>query len=387
MGISRALAILAVVFTPATSILYSQASMSKTNHGDFLLYVGTYSKGVYGYRFDTATGDAQPLGLMGEITNPSFIATDSKYKNLYAASELDGNVDGKVGAFAINRETGLLQLWNTRSSDGEAPCHVSVDATGKIVLVANYGTGGVAVFPIEHDGGLGEMKQLLTAKGSSVNHERQAGPHAHEAVISPDNRFAYVPDLGLDHIRIYKIDAAAGSLSPNDPPFAQMHPGNGPRHIALTSDGKFAYVINELNPVVTVFTRDPATGALTQIQEVSTLPEGFKGGEVGPAEIELDRAGKFLYASNRGPGTIAVFAVAPGSGTLKQVQVAATGNTWPRGFLIDPSGKWLIAGDHKANKFVVFRIDPDAGTITLTGKSFDVSSPVSFVFVPVLSPR
>ncbi len=387
MGISRALAILAVVFTPATSILYSQASMSKTNHGDFLLYVGTYSKGVYGYRFDTATGDAQPLGLMGEITNPSFIATDSKYKNLYAASELDGNVDGKVGAFAINRETGLLQLWNTRSSDGEAPCHVSVDATGKIVLVANYGTGGVAVFPIEHDGGLGEMKQLLTAKGSSVNHERQAGPHAHEAVISPDNRFAYVPDLGLDHIRIYKIDAAAGSLSPNDPPFAQMHPGNGPRHIALTSDGKFAYVINELNPVVTVFTRDPATGALTQIQEVSTLPEGFKGGEVGPAEIELDRAGKFLYASNRGLGTIAVFAVAPGSGTLKQVQVAATGNTWPRGFVIDPSGKWLIAGDHKANKFVVFRIDPDAGTITLTGKSFDVSSPVSFVFVPALSSR
>jgi 6-phosphogluconolactonase len=214
-----------------------------------------------------------------------------------------------------------------------------------------------------------------------VNPERQQGPHAHEAVPSPDNRFLYVPDLGLDQIRIYKLNAAAQKLATNDPPFAKLPPGNGPRHIALTPDGKFAYVVNELKSVVTVFARNRSTGALSQSQEVSTLPEGFTG-DNAPAEILMDSVGKFVYASNRGPGTIAVFARAPGTGALKQIQTAATEGTWPRGVVIDPTGRFLFAGDQKSNRFVVFEIDHAGGTLKLTGKGFDVSSPVSFVFVP-----
>jgi 6-phosphogluconolactonase len=363
------------------SARYSQGFMATRNQSNFFLYAGIYGKGVFGYGFNSENGDLKPLGLLAEITNPSFVATDPDYRDLYAVSEIDGAVNGGVAAFAIDRSTGALKQLNTRSSDGQAPCHISVDKTGKMVFVANYGTGQLGVFPIDHDGGLGELHQLMKAEGHSINPERQAGPHAHEAVVSPDNRFVYVPDLGLDQIRIYKLDSAAGNVSPNDPPFAKLPPGNGPRHIAFSSNGKLAYVANELKSLVTVFTRDPATGALTQIQEVSTLPEGFTG-DSAPAEILLDHADKFVYASNRGPGTITVFAVAPEKGTLTQIQVAATGGTWPRGVEMDPSGRFLLAGDQKANRFVVFEVNPDSGKLHLTGKAFDVPSPVSFVFVP-----
>lgn len=360
--------------------LVSQICIGASQEMKYIVYVGVYGKGIYGYRFNPENGDLQSLGLTAEITNPSWVTTDSGYRHLYAASELEGNAIGKVGAFAIDQNTGKLKPLNTRSSDGVAPCHVSVDANGKMVFVANYTTGQLAVFPAGSDGSVGEP-QVMSAHGSSVNKERQEGPHAHEAVVSPDNRFLYVPDLGLDEIRIYKIDAAAQKVSANDPPFAKLHPGNGPRHIALTPDGKFAYVVNELKPVVTVFTRDTGSGALSQIQELSLLAEGYKG-ESGPAEILLDRSGRFIYASNRGPGTITVFAVAHGTGALKQIQVAETGGTWPRGVEFDPSGRFLFVGDQKANKFVLFDVDQQSGKLHLSGKTIDVPSPVSFVFVP-----
>jgi 6-phosphogluconolactonase len=369
-----------IVLNLFLAALVSQISIGAPKQMKFILYVGTYGKGVYGYRFNSDTGDLQPLGLLAEITNPSWLTTDSSYRNLYAASELDGNVNGNVGAFTIDRTSAKLNPLNTRSSDGVAPCHVSVDATGKMVFAANYTSGQLAVFPTGPDGSLREP-QVIAAHGSSVNKERQEGPHAHEAVVSPDNRFLYVPDLGLDQIHIYKIDTAAEKVTPNDPPFVKLSPGNGPRHMALTKDGKFAYVVNELKPVVTVFTRDPSSGVLTQVQEVSLLAEGYKG-ESGPAEILLDHAGRFVYASNRGPGTITVFAVTPGTGTLKQIQVAETGGTWPRGVEFDPSGKLLFAGDQKANNFVLFDVDAQSGKLHLSGKKFEVPSPVSFAFVP-----
>lgn len=358
------------------STLQSYGAASK-----YFLYVGVYGKGVYGYRYDTDGAKLEPLGLVGEVTNPSFIATDRNFHNLYAVSELEGKTDGGVAAFAIDRATGKLNPLNTEPSAGEAPCHLSVDHTSKMLMVANYGTGGVSVFPLEQDGRLAKMSGLLTAHGSSVNPNRQAGPHAHEAVVSADNRFLYVPDLGLDRIRIYRIDLANAKLTPNDPPEAKVDAGYGPRHIAFAADGKFAYVADELEPFVTIFSHDTATGALTKIKSISILPAAAKG-DNAPAEVEIAPSGKFLYVSNRGPGTIAVFAINPEDGTLKPVQVAKTGGTWPRAFEFDPSGRFLFAGDQKADQFVIFDVDPANGKLNLTGRVFNVPSPVCFLFVP-----
>ena len=195
----------------------------------------------------------------------------------------------------------------------------------------------MSVFPLEQDGRLGEMSALMTAHGSSVNPDRQEGPHAHEAMISADNRFVYVPDLGLDQIRIYQLDPANAKLVPNDPAFLKVEAGAGPRHIALSSNGRFAYVVNELKPLVMAFRRDPADGSLRQIQSISAAPQD-SGAENGQAEIEIHPNGKFLYVSNRCPGTLTAFAINPDDGTLEQIQVAQTGGTWPRGFRIDPTG-------------------------------------------------
>lgn len=363
------------------SALHSAGGAPEANGTNYFLYVGVYGKGVYGYRYDTNGAKLEPLGLVGEVTNPSFLAADPEFRYLYAVSELEGKVDGGVAAFAIDRATGTLKPLNTASSGGEAPCYLSVDHTAKMLMVANYGTGGVSVFPLEQDGRLGKMSDVMKAHGSSVNTKRQEGPHAHEAVVSADNRFLYVPDLGLDQIRIYQIDAANAKLTPNDPPAAKVNAGYGPRHIAFTPDGKFAYVANELEPFVTVFSHDAESGGLKEVQTVSILPLGAKG-ENAPAEIAVDRTGKFLYVSNRGPGTIAVFAIDSGSGTLKPLQVAATGGTWPRGFEFDPTGRFLFAGDQKADQFVIFDVEPVTGKLSLTGRVYNVPSPVSFLFVP-----
>ena len=370
---------LAITLMSATQ---SHGAPQPTTEKEYFVYVGVYGKGVYAYRYSPPEAKFEPLGLVGEVTNPSFLATDRENKFLYAVSELEGSVDGGVYAFAIDRATGKLKPLNHLSSAGVAPCHLAVDHTSKMLAVANYTSGGVSAFPIERDGHLGAMSALMTAQGSSVDPKRQEGPHAHETVFSADNRFLYVPDLGLDHIRIYKVDAPQAKLAPSAPPFVQEEPGSGPRHIAFSADGKHAYVVNELKSVVYVFNHDAASGGLQQVQTVSTLPAGFTG-ENAPAEVLIDRSGRFLYASNRGPGTIAVFAIDPASGTLKQLQVAATGGTFPRGVEIDPTGRFLLAGDQKADQFVVFKIDPNNGQLSLTGKVFNVPSPVAFLFVPV----
>ena len=347
----------------------------------YFVYVGIYGKGVYGYRFHPDGPKLDELGLVGSITNPSFVITDRDYKYLYAVSELEGKETGGVASFAIDRASGALSLLNHVPSAGVAPCHLALDHTGKMLMIANYTTGGVSSFSIGNDGRIGSMGSLLTAQGSSVNRERQEGPHAHEVVISSDNQLAYVPDLGLDRIRIYRLNPTQAKLTPNDPPFIKEQPGFGPRHMVFSSDGKYAYVICELKSFVTVFkVNGPADWQ--PIQTASTLPENFHG-ENGPAEILIDRAGKFVYASNRGPGTIAVFAVNQQDGTLKQVQIAETGNTFPRGVEFDPTERYLFVGDQKANVFVIFRVDPNNGQIALTGQSYKVPSPVSFVFVPI----
>jgi 6-phosphogluconolactonase len=349
---------------------------------DYFVYVGVYGKGVYAYRFHAPDAKLDSLGMVGEVVNPSFLATDPEYKFLYAVSELEGKAEGAVASFAIDRAKGSLRSLNSVSSGGVAPCHLAVDKSGKMLIVANYTTGGVSSFPLEKDGRIGKMTSLMAAQGSSVNAERQEGPHAHEVVLSTDNKLAYVPDLGLDQIRIYRLHPATAKLAQHEPPFIKDEPGFGPRHMAFSRDGKYMYVVNELKSLITVYSGDELSGNFHQMQTVSTVPEGFSG-ENGPAEILMDRAGKFVYASNRGPGTIAVFAIDSSSGKLRQVQVAETGGTFPRGVELDPTGGYLFVGDQKANRFVIFRVDPNSGQITLTGQPVDVASPVAFLFVPV----
>lgn len=345
------------------------------------MYAGTYGKGIYGFHFDTATGEMEPLSMMGELVNSSWVITDPHHKFLFAVSELEGHEKGEVASFAIDQTTGKLTHLSTQSSDGLAPCHLALDHTNRVLVTANYTSGTVASYPVGEDGKIGAMVSLMTAEGSGPNKGRQEGPHAHETVFSANNKFLYVPDLGLDHIRIYKFDTATAKLTPSDPAFVQVDPGMGPRHIVFSPNDKFAYVINELKPDVTVFSHDSATGMLTHIQTVPSVEEGTK--IIGPAEVLIDKAGKYVYASNRGPGTIAVFSVDHGTGKLTRVQIAETGGTFPRGVDFDPSGRYLIAGDQKSDKIFVFSIDPHTGKLTLTGKTYQTPSPVSFVFAPV----
>jgi 6-phosphogluconolactonase len=344
------------------------------------VYIGTYDKGVYAFRLD-AKHELHALGLVGEVTNPSWVGTDRDHKYLYAVSELEGKENGGVASFSIDRETGKLHPLNHVDSAGVAPCFLAADATGKTLVVANYVTGGVSSFPIKPDGSLGQMSSLMTTEGHGPNQERQEGPHAHEAVISTDNQRVYVPDLGLDHIRIYRLDPSTSKLTPNDPPFVKGAPGQGPRHMVFDRHEKFAYLLNEIKPVISVYSRDPANGNLHLVESVPTLPSDFSKENTG-AEIRLDPAGKFLYASNRGADTIQVFAVDSSTGKIKQVQSVPTGGKEPRGFALDPTGKLLLVGNQKSNSLVVFKVDGATGKLTSTGRQFEVPTPVDVLFVP-----
>ncbi|MGB7332273.1 MAG: lactonase family protein [Terriglobales bacterium] len=361
---------------------------------NYLLFVGTYtekeSKGIYSYRFDAASAELAPLGVAAETTNPSFLAIDPTGKFLYAVNEVQnykGASSGAVSAFAIDRQkntlpTGKLSLLNEVPSRGADPCYIAFDKTGKFALVANYTGGSVAVFPVKPNGDVGEPSAFVQHTGSSINKERQAGPHAHWIETTPDNRFAIAVDLGLDEVLVYRFDASKGSLTPNDPPYASLDPGAGPRHLAFHPNGHFAYVINELTSTVTAFTYDPSRGTLQKLNTVSTLPKGFTGANDG-AEIHVHPSGKFLYASNRGHDSIALFSIDSHTGTLTLVDHFPTQGKTPRDFDIDPTGKFLFVANQDTNNIVVFRIDPDNGRLTSTGQILQVPSPVCLKFVAI----
>ncbi|MDR3748869.1 MAG: lactonase family protein [Acidobacteriota bacterium] len=352
------------------------------------MYVGTYtgknSKGIYAYRFDPATGESSAIGLVAATDNPSFLAVASNNRFLYAVNELDKFEDkstGAVSAFAIDRKTGKLNLLQQVSSLGGGPAHLSEDKAGRYLLVANYDGGSVAVFPIESNGRLGQHTAFIQHVGSSVNPERQAGPHAHSILVSNDNRFAVSADLGLDQVLVYRFDAQKGSLAANDPKFATVDPGSGPRHLTFAPSGDFLYVVDEMASAVTVFAYDASQGRLQNKQTVSTLPPAFHGQDTA-AEIMVDANGRFLYVSSRGADSIAIFAIKPGSGALSPVEVVPTGGKTPRNFAIDPTGKWLFAANQDSNKINLFRIDPGTGRLTRTSQVLQLTSPVCIVFVP-----
>jgi 6-phosphogluconolactonase len=368
--------------------LATAASVFATD-SKYLVFVGTYtgkgSQGIYSYRFDPATGTATPLGLAAESPNPSFLVADSQGRFLYAVNEVNdfnGKPTGGVSAYAIDRETGKLTLLNQVSSLGAGPAHISLDRTGRFVLIANYDAGSVAVYPILKDGKLGSNSAFQQQAGSGADKERQEGPHAHSIVAGPDNRFVLAADLGADKIFIYRFDDKKGTMSPNHPAFATVAPGSGPRHMAFGRSGKFLYLANELTGTVTVFAFDPKSGTLSAKQTISALRENFHGDNT-QAEIVIDTAGKFLYVSNRGDATndITVFRIHEADGTLKFVQRVPSGGKAPRNFAIDPTGRWLLAANQDSNDIQIFRVDQATGQLGPTSKISGIVAPVCVVFV------
>lgn len=345
---------------------------------DVLVYVGTYtnrgSEGVYVYRLDSATGGLTLVTKSPRLNNPSFVALDPKGRFLYAVRE-GGGPAGAIVALSRNPATNELTILNEQPSGGQGPCYVSVDREGRFVLAANYGSGSVAVFPVADDGRLQPASCVVQDEGSSVNSSRQKGPHAHSIVLDPANRFVFTPDLGIDKIMIYRFDREHGKLVPNDPPFAKVEPGSGPRHFTFHPDGKHAYVIEEISCTVTAFAYDAEAGTLKSLQKISTLPKDFKGTNTA-ADIHVHPSGKFLYGSNRGHDSIACFAIDAQTGELSLIGFTPTQGKNPRNFAIDPSGTLLLAANQDGNNIVSFRIDPATGKLTPTGQVCQVSMPV-----------
>ncbi|MCC7175697.1 MAG: lactonase family protein [Bryobacterales bacterium] len=359
---------------------------------EYLVYIGTNtrnkSKGIYAYRFQPSSGNITPIGLVAETPYPSWIAVHPKLQYLYAANENEFKPErdkpSNISAFAMDRKTGQLTLLNRASAVGRGPCHVSVDRTGRALMLANYGSGSVAVLPIQADGQLGEATAFIQHKGSSVDPKRQAGPHAHCILPSPDNRFVLAADLGLDQVLVYRFDAAKGTLAPNEPPFGKVPPGAGARHFVFHPNSRYAYVVNEIANTVTTFRYQANKGVLTELQTVPTLPKDFSGHDLASG-ILIDRAGKFVYVSNRGHDSIAVFAIDPKKGTLTPVEHVPTQGKTPRSIALDPTGTYLFAANQDTHNIVLFRVDSKTGRLTPTGQVLDASpEPTAVLFVPAL---
>lgn len=359
--------------------------LSTASADSIRVYIGTYtggganaSKGIYRSTLNLQTGELSDPVLVAEARNPSFVELHPSGKFLYAVSE--AGAAGRVFAYAIDDTTGDLTLLNEAPTGGSGPCHVNVDHAGKNVLVTNYNSGSFSVIPLKPDGGLAEPSGFVQHEGSSINSARQQGPHAHSVNLSPDDRFVFVADLGIDKIMIYKLDGRTGKIAPNDPPFVAMKPGSGPRHFGFHPDGKHAYVINELACTITVFDYDAAAGILKEIQTVPTLPDGFHGSNTC-AEVRMHPSGKFLYGSNRGHDSIAVYRIDPAKGTLTLVEHETADLKTPRNFNIDSTGKFCVAANQDGNSVVVFRIDPETGSLESTGHKIAVSKPVCVRFL------
>ncbi|MDE2679807.1 MAG: lactonase family protein [Verrucomicrobiota bacterium] len=352
---------------------------------ELLVYIGTYTKteeqGIHWLKLEMATGKLTAVGKLAGQKNPSFLAIHPNKTFLYAVNEISnykGEKAGGVSAYSIDPKTGALTFLNQQSSKGGAPCHLVVDATGRNVLVANYTGGSVASLPISRKGRLRKASSFIQHKGSSVLKPRQAAPHGHSINVSPGNKFAVAADLGLDKVLVYGFNAKGGKLTPVG--FTKVAPGAGPRHFAFHPNGKFAYVINEITLTVTAFGWDEAKGKLSELQTITTLPvERGKG--MSTAEVQVHPSGKFLYGSNRGHNTIAVFSIDGKTGKLKAIQHQSTLGKTPRNFGIDPTGKFLIAANQSSGDVFTFHINQDTGELKPTSHSVKVPMPVCVKFL------
>ena len=362
----------------------------QTSAAAMLVIIGAYaparSEGIHVYRMDPASGALTRLSAVSGLENPSFLAVHPNRRFLYAVSEVGqfaGRPGGAVAAFSLNPRTGALAPLNQQSSRGAGPCYVSVsaDRAGDVVLVANYGGGSVALLPIQNDGRLGEATDFVQHQGSSVNPGRQEGPHAHSILPDPANRFAFAADLGLDKVLIYRLDPGRGTLVPNDQAWASVKAGAGTRYSAFHPGGRYAYVINELDSTVTAFAYDAARGALREVQTLPTLPAGFSGSN-SCADIHVAPSGRFLYGSNRGHDSIALFGIDGRSGKLRAVGHEPTQGKTPRNFALDPTGTFLLAANQDTDNVVIFRINKRTGGLTPTGQTLRVSKPVCVQVLP-----
>jgi len=352
-------------------------------------FIGTYTRkgteGIYTTVLDPATGRLSKPVLAAKARHPSFVAIHPSKRFLYAVGEgarpSTGGGKGAV-AFSVDPESGKLTELNQQDAGGTGPCHLAVDPAGTRLIVANYGSGSVAVFPVGVDGRLGERSQLIQHEGSGPNERRQKGPHAHGVTLDVTGRYAFICDLGIDKVMVYRLSRESTTLLPADPPAAVTPPGGGPRHAAFAPDGRHLFVINELDSTVTTYRWDAAAGALRQLGTVSTLPSDFKDRNT-TAEIAVHPSGRFVYGSNRGHDSIAVFACDAESGKLDRVQIQPCGGETPRCFTLDPSGRFLLVANQATSSIVVYRVDPKSGRLTPTGNEISVSMPVCVVpYVP-----
>jgi len=352
-----------------------------------LVLVGTYtrgkSKGIYSYKFNAATGKLTELGLAAETENPSYLVIHPNRRWVFATNEVDRyekERSGSVSAFSLDTATGKLTHLNTVSSRGQAPCHLSIDKTGKYLLAANYTSGTISIMPIGADGKLGPVRMAMQHKGGSVNPGRQKEPHAHSVNVAKNNKYAVAADLGTDELVVYRLDAKRGTLALEREPL-KLKAGLGPRHFAFHPKGKYAYAVNELGSSVTALQWEASAGLLKEIQTISTLPDGYKETSYC-AEIVVHPNGKHVYASNRGHHSIAVFDVNAATGALTAKGQVKTGGEWPRNFNIDPTGQFLIAANERSDSLVVFKIGADGG-LTPTGEKADPGVPVCVKFLPL----
>ncbi len=369
------------ILLPILSMLSITAFAQKEHY----LLVGTYtagdSKGIYVYRFNSETGEAT-LVSETETSNPSYLAISPDQRFVYAVNENDDSTmyttGGSIAAFAFDKQTGKLTAINKQFSGGRHPCYVSIDKTGKWVFAGNYSSGSVAVLRVRPDGGLDSTTQVIEHSGYSVNEDRQTSPHVHATVPSKDNKFLFVPDLGIDKVMIYAFDQKSGKLTDAPAPYEITEAGAGPRHFEFHPNSNYAYLIEELTGSISVYHYNK--GELTLIQNVSALPGDYSG-PIGSADIHVSPDGRFLYASNRGESnTIAIFSIDK-AGRLAPVDHVSTEGKTPRNFNFDPTGNFLLVANQNSNEIVVFRRDKKSGMLTDTGKRIAVSKPVCIKWI------
>jgi 6-phosphogluconolactonase len=343
-----------------------------------LVIIGTYtqkgSEGVYLYNFNPKNGQLSPLSITKNLVNPSFLAISPNRKFVYVVEETS---NGKVNAFRLDEKKGELTLLNTKLVKGDDPCHIEVDKTGKWVLVGNYSSGNLSVFPVQTDGSLGEAQQVIQHEGKSINPDRQEKPHVHSVNISPNNQEVLVVDLGIDKVMAYQFNSDSGKLNPASPAFTEVQPGAGPRHFAFHPNGQWAYVILELNSSITAFTYEK--GKLNPQQTISTLPSDFKENN-SCADIHVSPDGKFLYASNRGHNSLVVYRINPRNGQLTLVQHQSVMGDTPRNFAISPDGKFVLVANQNSDNITVFKRNKQNGKLTYTQQSIRISMPVCIKF-------
>jgi len=347
-----------------------------------LVFVGTYtgngSEGIYTCQLDTSTGELRKISVARNIDNPSYLAIDAERNRLYAVNELlnfGERPGGGLSAFAIQHSSGELSLINQQYSHGGAPCHLTLDDTGRYLFAVNYLGGNIVVIPISEDGALSKPTDVVAHSGSSLHPERQQSPHPHSIILDSVNDHVFVPDLGLDKVMHYRFDRENGRLFASQQPWIAAKPGSGPRHMIFHPNRRSAYVINELSSTITAYTYDSNLGTLKPFQNVSTVPEGYAGSNLA-ADLHVAPNGRSLYGSNRGHDSIAIYSIDQETGSLTYLNSAPTLGKRPRGFAIEPSGTFILVANQDSHNIVTFRIDHDQGTLIPTGHSLHVPSPV-----------